>query len=431
MLLPTTFSVPARLGTTHKDVKGTRMRKNTLALIAVSSGLALSLVACGNNNSGGSSPSGGNAAAGGACPAIGAGLSTAPAAAASSSQTPQSITAQLGSANGMPIGVILPETATSARWEGFDHPYLQAALTAEGFKPTIENAQGDDQKFAQIADSMLSQHVKVLIIGAPDGAAGATVEQKAKAQGVPVIDYDRLNLGGSADYYVSFDNVRVGQLQGIALATALQGKKAAQVIEIEGSPTDNNATLFHNGQEQVLQPLYNCGQLKLVKSQMIDGWNNQTGGSTFEQFLTANGGKVDGVLAANDGLAGAIITVLQKNGLNGHVPVTGQDATAAGLTAILVGDQYSTVFKPEKLEADASAELALALAKGNTTVANQIAGQTSHDPTGNRDVKSVLLPPESITKSNVKDVVTQGYVKASDICVGAKAQAECQTLGIS
>lgn len=404
------------------------MRKTTLALIAASSGLALALTACGNNSSG-SSGSSNTAAAGGACPAIGAGISTG-SGAASSTVTPQSVAAQVGKANGIKVGVILPETATSARWEGFDHPFLQAALTAEGFQPLIQNAQGDDQKFSQIADTFLSQGVKVLIIGAPDGAAGATVEQKAKAQGVPVIDYDRLNLGGSADYYVSFDNVRVGQLQGLALANALKDKKGAQVIEIEGSPTDNNATLFHNGQEDVLKPLYDCGQLKLVKSQMIDAWDNQKAGSTFENFLTANGGKVDGVLAANDGEAGAIITVLQKNGLNGKVPVTGQDATAAGLTAILTGDQYSTVFKPEKLEAQAAAELALALAKGNTTVANQIANQTSHDPTGNRDVKSVLLPPESITKDNVKDVVTQGYVKASDICTGA-AQPVCGQLGIS
>lgn len=405
------------------------MRKTTLALIAASSGLALTLAACGNNSSGGSGSSSAAAAAGGACPAIGAGLSSA-AAAASSTVTPQSVMTQLGSAGGIKVGVILPETATSARWEGFDHPFLQAALTAEGFSPDIQNAQGDDQKFSQIADTMLNEHVKVLIIGAPNAADGATVEQKAKAQGVPVIDYDRLNLGGSADYYVSFDNVRVGQLQGIALATALKDKKGAQVIEIEGSPTDNNATLFHNGQEQVVQPLYNCGALKLVKSQMIDAWDNQKAGTTFEQFLTANGGKVDGVLAANDGEAGAIITILQKNGLNGKVPVTGQDATAAGLTAVLTGDQYSTVFKPEKQEAEASAELALALAKGNTTVANQIASQTTHDPTGNRDVKSVLLQPESITKDNVKDVVSQGYVKASDICTGA-AQAACSAAGIS
>ncbi|HEX5402155.1 MAG TPA: substrate-binding domain-containing protein [Pseudonocardiaceae bacterium] len=406
------------------------MRKTTLALIAVSSGLALSLAACGNNSSGGSTSTGAAAAgSGSSCQAIGAGL-PAPATGAASSVTPQSITTQLGSANGTKVGIILPETATSARWAGFDQPDLAAAFKAEGFDATIENAQGDDQKFAQIADSMLSQHVKVLVVAAPDGAAGATVEQKAKAQGVPTIDYDRLNLGGSADYYVSFDNVRVGQLQGIAMATALKGKKDAQVISIQGSPTDNNATLFQQGSDQVLKPLYSCGQLKLVKQQRIDNWDNQKGGQTFEQFLTANGGKVDGVLSANDGLAGAIITVLQKNGLNGKVPVTGQDATAAGLTAILTGDQYSTVFKPEKLEANATAELALALVKNNTTVANQIANQTTHDPTGNRDVKSVLLAPESITKDNVKDVVTQGYVKASDICTGAAASV-CTTLGIS
>jgi D-xylose transport system substrate-binding protein len=400
------------------------MRKSTLALLAASSGLALALTACGNNSSSSSNQPAG-AASGGSCPAIGAGL-PAPAAVPS----PPSTGASAGSGNGALVGVILPETATSARWAAFDQPMLQKALTGEGLKTIIENAQGDDQKFTQIADSMLSQHVKVLIIGAPNGAVGATVEQKAKAQGVPVIDYDRLNLGGSANYYVSFDNVRVGQLQGIALATALKNKKGAQVIEIEGSPTDNNATLFHNGQEQVVKPQYNCGALKLVKSQAIDGWDNPKGGATFEQFLTANGGKVDGVLAANDGLAGAIITVLQKNGLNGKVPVTGQDATAAGLNAILTGDQYSTVFKPIQLEANAAAQLALALAGGNTSAADAIASQNSDDPTGKRTVKSVLLPPEAITKDNVKDVITQGYVKASEVCTG-KAASVCTSLGIS
>jgi D-xylose transport system substrate-binding protein len=401
------------------------MRKSTLALLAASSGLALALTACGNNSSNSNSASGSGSGSGSSsCPAIGAGL-PAPAAAPSPPST-----GATGGGNGAVVGVILPETATSARWEGFDRPMLQKALTDEGLKPIIQNAQGDDQKFAQIADSMLSQHVKVLIIGAPDGAAGATVEQKAAAQGVPVIDYDRLNLGGSAKYYVSFDNVRVGQLQGIALATALKAKRGAQVIEIEGAPTDNNATLFHNGQEQVVKPQYDCGALKLVKSQAIDKWDNQKGGQTFEQFLTSNGGKVDGVLAANDGLAGAIITILQKNGLNGKVPVTGQDATAAGLNAILTGDQYSTVFKPIQLEANAAAQLALALAAGNTSGADAIASQKSDDPTGHRSVNSVLLPPEAITKSNVKDVITQGYVKASDVCTGAAASV-CTSLGIS
>jgi D-xylose transport system substrate-binding protein len=399
------------------------MRKSTLALLAASSGLALALTACGNNSTG--SGSSNNAGSGGSttCPAIGAGL---PAAA----PAPSTSTSGLGAGNNALVGVILPETATSARWAAFDQPMLQKALTAEGLNPIIQNAQGDDQKFTQIADSMLSQHVKVLIIGAPNGAVGATVEQKAKQQGVPVIDYDRLNLGGSANYYVSFDNVRVGQLQGIAIATALKAKRGAQVFEIEGSPTDNNATLFHQGQEQVVAAQYACGALKKVKSQAIDGWDNQKAGTTFEQFLTANGGKVDGVLVANDGMAGSVITVLQKNGLNGKVPVTGQDATAAGLNSILIGDQYSTVFKPIQLEANAAAQLALALVNGNTTGADKIASQTSHDPTANRDVKSVLLPPEAILKDNAKDVVSQGYDKASDVCAGAAAAA-CTQLGIS
>jgi D-xylose transport system substrate-binding protein len=401
------------------------MRKSTLALLAASSGLALALTACGNNSSPSNSASGAGSGSGASCPAIGAGLP-----AAAPAPSPPSTGAAAGGGNNALVGVILPETATSARWAAFDQPMLQKALTNEGLNPIIENAQGDDQKFTQIADSMLSQHVKVLIIGAPNGAVGATVEQKAKAQGVPVIDYDRLNLGGSANYYVSFDNVRVGQLQGIALATALKAKKGAQVIEIEGSPTDNNATLFHQGQEQVVQPQYTCGALKQVKSQAIDGWDNQKAGTTFEQFLTANGGKVDGVLVANDGMAGSVITILQKNGLNGKVPVTGQDATAAGLNAILTGDQYSTVFKPIQLEANASAQLALALVKGDTAGADAIASQSSNDPTGNRTVKSVLLPPEAITKDNVKDVITQGYVKASEVCTG-KAAAVCTSLGIS
>jgi D-xylose transport system substrate-binding protein len=401
------------------------MRKSTLALLAAGSGLALALTACGNNSSPSNSASGSGSGSGASCPAIGAGLP-----AAAPAPSPPSTGAAAGGGNNALVGVILPETATSARWAAFDQPMLQKALTAEGLNPIIENAQGDDQKFTQIADSMLSQHVKVIIMGAPNGAVGATVEQKAKDQGVPVIDYDRLNLGGSANYYVSFDNVRVGQLQGIALATALKAKRGAQVIEIEGSPTDNNATLFHNGQEQVVKPQYDCGALKLVKSQAIDKWDNQKGGQTFEQFLTSNGGKVDGVLAANDGLAGAIITILQKNGLNGKVPVTGQDATAAGLNAILTGDQYSTVFKPIQLEANAAAQLALALATGNTSGADAIASQKSDDPTGHRSVNSVLLPPEAITKSNVKDVITQGYVKASDVCTGAAASV-CTSLGIS
>ncbi len=331
---------------------------------------------------------------------------------------------------GIPVGVILPETATSARWEGFDKPMLEAALKAEGLDPDIQNAQGDVQKFSTLADGMINDGVKVLIIAAINSEIGGTVAQKANAQGIPTIDYDRLNLGGSSEFYVSFDNVKVGELQGQGLADALKGKQGAQVIEIEGAPTDNNATLFYEGQQKVLKPLYDSGALKLVQSQPIDNWDNQKGGTTFEQILTSNGGKVDGVVAANDGLAGAVITVLKKNGLNGKVPVTGQDATADGLKAILAGDQYMTVFKPIKQEAEATAKLAAALADGDTAAADKIATDTSEDPEGDRDVKSVLLDPFLITKDEVKRVIDEGYVKADEVCTGDLAAA-CTELGIS
>ncbi|HET6259548.1 MAG TPA: substrate-binding domain-containing protein [Pseudonocardia sp.] len=370
------------------------MRIRRAALAAAGLGLALTLAACGQN-----------AAAPAAPPA-----SSAP-------------------AGGVKVGVILPETASSARWEGFDKPLLTKAMQAQGLDADIQNAQGDEQKFSTLADGMISSGVKVLVIASISSDSGAAVAAKAKAQGIPVIDYDRLNLGGTSDYYVSFDNTKVGELQGQGLVQGIGNKPGAQVIEIEGAPTDNNATLFHNGQENILKPLYDKGTLKLVQSKPIDNWDNQQGGTDFEQILTGNGGKVDGVVAANDGLAGAIITVLTKYGLNGKVPVTGQDATPDGLQAILRGDQYMTVYKPIDQEAEATAKLAAALAKGDTAAADAIATQTEKDPKGNRDVKSVLLTPQLITKDNVKTVVDAGAVKASEICVAA-TQAACNQLGI-
>ena len=191
--------------------------------------------------------------------------------------------------------MILPETQSSARWEGFDKPLLTAAMQAEGLDADIQNAQGDEQKFSTLADGMISSGVKVLVIASISSESGAAVAAKAKAQGIPTIDYDRLSLGGTSDYYVSFDNEKVGALQGQGLADALKGKQGAQVIEIEGAPTDNNATLFSNGANSVLKPLYDSGALKLVQKQAIPDWDNQVGGTTFEQVLTGNGGKVDGV----------------------------------------------------------------------------------------------------------------------------------------
>jgi D-xylose transport system substrate-binding protein len=369
------------------------------AVLAAGLGLTMALAACGQNAA---APSSGGSAPSAAAPAAG----------------------------GTKVGVILPETQSSARWEGFDKPLLTAAMQAEGLDADIQNAQGDEQKFSTLADGMISSGVKVLVIASISSESGAAVAAKAKAQGIPTIDYDRLSLGGTSDYYVSFDNEKVGALQGQGLADALKAKQGAQVIEIAGAPTDNNATLFSDGANSILKPLYDSGALKLVQKQPIPDWDNQVGGTTFEQILTGNGGKVDGVLAANDGLAGAVITVLTKYGLNGQVPVTGQDATPDGLQAILRGDQYMTVYKPIKQEADAAAKLAAALAKGDTAAADALATQSVNDPEGARDVKSVLLEPQLITRDNVKTVVDDGAVPASDICV-AETAAACQELGIS
>jgi D-xylose transport system substrate-binding protein len=369
------------------------------AVLAAGLGLTMALAACGQNAA---APSSGGSAPSAAAPAAG----------------------------GTKVGVILPETQSSARWEGFDKPLLTAAMQAEGLDADIQNAQGDEQKFSTLADGMISSGVKVLVIASISSESGAAVAAKAKAQGIQTIDYDRLSLGGTSDYYVSFDNEKVGALQGQGLADALKAKQGAQVIEIAGAPTDNNATLFSDGANSILKPLYDSGALKLVQKQPIPDWDNQVGGTTFEQILTGNGGKVDGVLAANDGLAGAVITVLTKYGLNGQVPVTGQDATPDGLQAILRGDQYMTVYKPIKQEADSTAKLAAALAKGDTAAADALATGSVDDTKGNRQVKSVLLTPQSITKDNVKTVIDEGQVKASEVCVG-DLQATCQQLGIN
>jgi D-xylose transport system substrate-binding protein len=369
------------------------MRIRSTAIAAAGLGLALTLAACGQNAAAPSAP------------------------ASSAAAAPE------GAAK---VGVILPETESSARWEGFDKPLLAAAMQAEGLQADIQNAQGDEQKFSTLADGMISSGVKVLVIGSISSESGAAVAAKAKAQGIPVIDYDRLNLGGTSDYYVSFDNTKVGELQGQGLVQGLGAKQGAQIIEIEGAPTDNNATLFYNGAESVLKPKYDSGEYKLVAKQAIEKWDNQIGGTTFEQLLTANGGKVDGVHAANDGLAGAIITVLTKYGLNGKVVVTGQDATPDGLQAILRGDQYMTVYKPIKQEADAVSRLAIGLAKGEKPTAPG----TVHDPEGNRDVPSVLLEPQSIFKANVNDVVKDGFATKQDVCAGDLA-AKCAEVGVN
>jgi D-xylose transport system substrate-binding protein len=324
------------------------------------------------------------------------------------------------------IGVILPDSKSSARWETADRKYLQAAFEAAGVKYDIQNAQNDKSAFQTIADQMITNGATVLMIVNLDSGTGKAVLDKAKSQGVATIDYDRLTLGGGAQYYVSFDNTVVGKLQGEGLAKCLTAKSAQKplVAELNGSPTDNNATLFKNGYDSVLKPKYDSGDYVKGPDQSVPEWDNTQAGTIFEQMLTQKP-DIAGVLAANDGLGNAAISVLKKQKLNGKVPVTGQDATVQGLQNILAGDQCMTVYKAIKKEADAASDLAISLAKGTKkTVDAKVT-----DPTTKQEVPAVLLTPVSITKDNVKDVVTDGFVTATDLCTGEFA-AKCAEAGI-
>src|SRR3954454_22694914 len=386
----------ARIGTTPRGRRKDRsMRMRLVGLVAMGAVGALGLAACGSSSSS-------------------SGSSTGSAGASSSS----------AAGGGAQVGVILPDTQSSQRWESFDKPYLQQAFDAAGVKADIQNALGDKNKFATIADSMIQEGVKVLIITNLDSASGAQVETKAKNAGIKTIDYDRLTLGGSADYYVSFDNVKVGELQGSTLVKCLGSKADAKIIEINGSPTDNNATLFKQGYDSQLDPKYKAGWKK-VGDQSVPNWDNAQAGTIFEQLLTAAGNKVDGVLVANDGMAQSVITVLKKDGIK--VPVTGQDATPDGLRSVLVGDQCMTVYKAVKKEAAGAAAAAIALIKGGSVSTTG----TTKDTQASRDVPSILLTPVAIQAPQVKDVVADGFVKADQICTTAAAKAACAKYGVS
>jgi D-xylose transport system substrate-binding protein len=370
------------------------MRKRHTMAAAALAATALLLAACGGDDSGSSNGSGSGS----------------------------------GSSGGK-VGVILPDASTSPRWESNDRPLLKAAFDKAGLQADIQNANGDKSKFGTICDSMINAGVNVLMIVNLDSDSGSACLKKAQTAGVKTIDYDRLTLGGGASYYVSFDNVGVGKLMGEGLQKCLtdEGKTSANIVYINGDPTDNNAALFKQGYAEALKPALDSGKYKLVGDQ-TGKWDATVAGTAFEQLYTQNGGKIDGVVSANDTMAGGIIARLKTNNLAGKVPVTGQDASVAGLQAILAGQQCMTVYKAIKKEADAASGLAIALIKNQDT--GSIVNGTVKDTVLNKDVPSSLQTPVSIFKDNVKDVIDDGYQKASDVCTAAYASA-CQTAGIS
>ncbi|MCW2857918.1 MAG: hypothetical protein JWR52_3533 [Marmoricola sp.] len=342
-------------------------------------------------------------------------------------------TTSLGKAHGK-VGVILPDTTSSTRYTLYDKPLLQKALTDAGITADIQNAGGSVSKFTSIAQNMIGNGVKVLIIDSIDAASGAGVETAAKAAGVKVIDYDRVNLGGSAPYYVSFDNEDVGKLQAQTMVDCLNAQNVAKpkiIMMNGGTDVDNNAVLFKKGAHEVLDPLATAGKLTIAGEQTVLGWKNENAPQPFAQSLTAAGGTVDGVLAANDGIAGAVIGgPLKNDGLAGHVVVTGQDASVAGLQAIITGQQSMTIFKDVKLEAQAAAQLAIALIQGkNPTTAGLTLAPFTDPQAPNHKITALLLPAQVITQANIKDVVNAGALTVAEICNGITAA--CTKLGLS
>ena len=322
------------------------------------------------------------------------------------------------------VAVLLPDSKSSVRWETVDRPFLKAAFDKAGVEATIQNAEGDKSAQQQQAEQAITNGAKVLLLVNLDSGSGAAIAANAKSQDVKVIDYDRLTLKGDSDYYVSFDNEEVGRLQGQGLVDCLSSATKPAVAVLNGSPTDNNATLFKNGYDSVINPKFDSGDWKEIDDQSVPDWDNQQALTIFEQILQKNDNKVDGVLAANDGLANSAISAIKQRKLP-QVPVTGQDATLQGIQNIVNGDQCMTVYKAIEKEAQAAADLAIALAKGEEP---QGADATVNNNT--KDVPSVLLEPESVTIDNIGDYTENpDFPKVEDICAG-KLAAKCQEAGL-
>ena len=362
------------------------MKKNTHRALCLVGALALVTAACGSDDA----TSSGDTSASGTTATSDAGSGG-------------------GDAAGGKVGFILPDSASSARWESFDRPLIQTACDEAGIECDIQNAEGDKNNMATIADQMIADGVGVLAIVNLDSESGAAIQEKAAAAGVKNIDYDRLTLGGSADVYVSFDNVAVGTAQGEGIIKCLGGAgkvEGLKIIQLHGSPTDNNATLFKQGYQDAIDG----SGLETVGEEAVPDWDNAEGGVIFEQLLTAAGGEIDGVLVANDGLSLAAQQVLADAGLS--VPTTGQDATLEGLRAILQGTQCMTVYKPVVEEANGAVAAAVALLNGTDLGANAtIDNENGEIPYVQAQIKPIYI-------DDVKIPAADGFVDVAELCAG-------------
>jgi len=324
------------------------------------------------------------------------------------------------------IGLLLPDDVT-ARYAAADRPYFTAAIKKDDPSATVlyEDADGSAAKQQQQAESMLANGAKVLVLDAFDGEAAESIVTAAKAKKVPVIDYDRLVDGGQSNYYVSFDNEKVGELQGTAFVGQLKAEgvpAGSGILMIDGSPTDNNATLFAKGAHSVID----TSGYKILAEYHTPGWLPADAQSWAASQITKFGSQIKGIYAANDGTAGGVIAAAHAKHFDlSKEALTGQDATVAGMQSILDGDQFMSVYKAIKPEAQEAASLAIALAEGKSPSApTTVSGATGPG------VPSFLLTPVAVTKANIEStVVADNFDTAAQICTGTYA-ALCTADGI-
>lgn len=318
------------------------------------------------------------------------------------------------------IGVLLPESDTSARWEADDHPDLVSAIKAAlpGATVDVTNAQGSSTTQQTQAEADLTNGDCILVLAPHDSVAAAAIVEKAHSQNVPVISYDRLIQDKNIAAYVSFDGEQVGKLQGQYIVD--HHKAGDNVSLINGSQTDNNAILFNKGVEETLQPLFASGELHKVYDVFTPDWNNATAQTEMDAALTTTHNNIQIAYVANDGMANTVIAALKQVHLNGKVLVTGQDATVAGIQNILTGDQSMTVYKAITKEANATAQVVAALSNGTSVsaVANGATIATSDGGT----IPAVLETPVAVDISNIAStVLADNFVTKAQICAGLPA----------
>jgi D-xylose transport system substrate-binding protein len=324
------------------------------------------------------------------------------------------------------VGILLPESDSSARYEAYDRPLLEQEIKAALPGVTIQYANANNNAATQQnqAEAALTKGACILVVDPNDSEQAAVIVQQAKASGVPVIAYDRLIQDPDLAYYVSFDNEKVGELQGQYIADQVAAgkiKPGSSLVMINGAQTDNNALLFRKGALSKLQPLVDKGDLKLVFDQYTPNWDNARAQSLMEGVLTKESNNVQVAYVANDGMANTVIAALRTQNLNGKVLVTGQDATLTGIQNILTGDQAMTIYKPIAEEAKATAQLVAALSKGEDTAALT---NGKVEVQGGNAIPSVLATPIVVDQQNVADtVIKDGFLTKEQVCKGLSTKA--------